>query len=130
MEWMILINTIEIKLWDRAFSLQVSYEMFEDETITAAQKSAVKMLAMHPEWIVSAKARVECFCKEQVLADNENNRKDNIFSYIKPEYLFVKREDHPRVALMCKYRYDMEHGLAVVFAADGGITVGIQDIIL
>ena len=71
-----------------------------------------------------------CKIKYLCLADNENNRKDNIFSYIKPEYLFVKREDHPRVALMCKYRYDMEHGLAVVFAADGGITVGTQDIIL
>ncbi len=87
-------------------------------------------MAMHPEWIVAAKAQVVRFCKEEVLADNENNKKDNIFSYIKPDYLFVKREDHPRVALMCKYRYDMEHGLAVVFDTDGSVKVGTQDIIL
>ena len=31
---------------------------------------------------------------------------------------------------MCKYRYDIEHGLAVVFATDGSVTVGLQDFIL
>ena len=125
-----MIKELNLSIWERAFLLPVEYDCYDDEIVTDTQKNAVKMMAMHSEWIVSAKARVECFCKEQVLADNENNRKDNIFSYIKPEYLFVKREDHPRVALMCKYRYDMEHGLAVVFAADGGITVGTHDIIL
>ena len=72
----------------------------------------------------------ERFCREEVIADSENNKKDNIFSYIKPEYIFVKCEDHPRVAIMCKYRYDIEHGLAVVFATDGSVTVGLQDFIL
>ena len=31
---------------------------------------------------------------------------------------------------MCKYRYDEEHGLAVVFYSEGKVTVGDQDIIL
>ena len=31
---------------------------------------------------------------------------------------------------MCKYRYDPEHGLAVVFSHEGKVSVGIQDIIL
>lgn len=127
---MILINTFDLKIWDRAFSLEVSYEIFEDETVTNAQKKAVETLAVQHKLIAKAKEAVEDYCKDQVLADNMNNKKDNIFSYIKPDYLFVKREDHPRVALMCKYRYDMEHGLAVIFAADGNITVGPQDIIL
>ena len=60
-----------------------------------------------------------------------NIKKDNIFSYIKPDYLFVKRDDEcPRVALMCKYRYEPENGLAIVYSSDGKAKVGIQDIIL
>jgi len=125
-----LISELNISIWKRAFLLPVEYDCYDDEVVTDAQKSAAKMLTMHPEWIVSAKAQIERFCREEVLADSENNKKDNIFSYIKPDYLFVKHEDHPRVAIMCKYRYDPEHGLAVVFSADGSITVGPQDIIL
>lgn len=125
-----MINELNISIWERAFLLPVEYDCYDNEVITDAQKSAAKMLAMHPEWIVSAKTQVERFCREEVLADSENNKKDNIFSYIKPDYLFVKREDHPRVAIMCKYRYDIEHGFAVVFSADGDISVGLQDIIL
>lgn len=82
-----MIKELNLSIWERAFLLPVEYDCYDDEIVTDTQKNAVKMMAMHSEWIVSAKARVECFCKEQVLADNENNRKDNIFSYIKPEYL-------------------------------------------
>ena len=86
---------------------------------------------MHPEWIEQSKAKVECFCREQIENDENNLKKDNIFSYIKPEYLFVKNEkENTRVALMCKYKYDLEHGLAVVFFKDGNIIAGLQDIIL
>jgi len=34
------------------------------------------------------------------------------------------------VAIMCKYKYDIEHGIAIVFFSDGKIEVGTQDIIL
>lgn len=125
-----MINELNISIWERTFLLPVEYDCYDDEVVTAAQKSAVKTLTIHPEWITSAKEHVERFCREEVIADSENNKKDNIFSYIKPDYLFVKREDHPRVAIMCKYRYDIEHGLAVVFATDGSVTVGLQDFIL
>lgn len=125
-----MINELNISIWERTFLLPVEYDCYDDEVVTDAQKSAVKTLTMHPEWIVSAKAHVERFCREEVIADSENNKKDNIFSYIKPDYLFVKRDEHPRVAIMCKYRYDIEHGLAVVFATDGSVTVGLQDFIL
>ena len=64
------------------------------------------------------------------MADDENKKKDNILSYVKPEYIFVKREDNPRILILCKYRYDLEHGLAIVFSPDGSIVVGPQDIIL
>ena len=125
-----MINELNISIWERAFLLPVEYDCYDDEIVTDSQKSAVKMLTMHPEWIVSAKEQVKSFCREEVLKDDENNKKDNIFSYVKPEYLFVKHETKPRIAIMCKYRYDMEHGLAVVFSADGRITVGPEDIIL
>lgn len=124
-------ETLKLTIWDREFTLPIEYDCYKGEKITKAQKSAVKTFAGHKDWIDESKPSVEEFCREQVMEDEENQKKDNIFSYIKPEYLFIKRDaENPRVAMMCKYRYDPEHGLAIVYSADGEVTVGIQDIIL
>ena len=95
------------------------------------QVKAVENFTQHLEWVEMSKAKVEEYCKDDVMGDDENQKKDNVFSYIKPETLFVERaKEYPCVAIMCKYRYDPEHGLAIVFSHDGEITVGSQDIIL
>lgn len=126
-----MINKLRMIVWDRRFTLPVAYECYENETVTDAQVEAINNFAAHLSWIESARTTVEKYCKEDVFEDDTNSKKDNIFSYIKPETVFVKRDiANPRVALMCKYRYDPEHGLAIVFASDGSVTVGIQDIIL
>lgn len=130
-ESLILIEFLEITIWGRLFTLPVEYDCYEGEEITEAQIQALKQFRTHTEWIEQSKSAVENYCKEQVMSDDENNKKDNIFSYIKPECLFVKRDkENPRIALMCKYRYDLEHGLAVVFSSYGEVAVGLQDIIL
>lgn len=125
-----MIESLELTIWERALTLPVQYDCYEGEDITKEQIEALKHFSSHSEWISTSKDYVETFCKGSVMEDTENS-KDNIFSYIKPESIFVKRDkEHPRVALMCNYRYDIEHGLAIVFSSDGEITIGSQDIIL
>ena len=123
-------NEISMIIWGREFILPIEYRCYDDEPVSKVQQNAVDVLCNHPEWVERAKNAVEKYCRELVVEDADNGKKDNIFSYVKPEYLFVKHEAKPRVAIMCKYRYDMEHGLAVVFSSDDDISVGPQDIIL
>lgn len=126
-----MIESLEVSIWGRSFELPVEYDCYEDEEVTKAQIQAIKHFKSHTEWIERSKSVVEDYCREQVMSDDENAKKDNIFSYLKPECLFVKRDkENPRIAMICKCRYDLEHGLAVVFSSDGEVTVGIQDIIL
>lgn len=126
-----MIKTLDITIWEREFSLPVEYDCYKGESVTKEQTKALETFSSHLDWIANSKSFVEEFCKDQVMEDDENKKKDNIFSYVKPECIFVKRDkEYPRIALMCKYRYDLEHGLAVVFSSDGTATVGIQDIIL
>ena len=126
-----MIESLEVIIGGRSFTLPVEYDCYEGEEVTKAQIQALKRFKSHTEWIAQSKSIVEEYCREQVMSDDKNAKKDNIFSYIKPECLFVKRDkENPRIAMMCKYRYDLEHGLAVVFSSDGEVTVGIQDIIL
>lgn len=126
-----MIESLETTIWGRKFTLPVEYDCYEGEEVTKAQIQALKNFRFHTEWIEKSRSIVEKYCREQVMSDEENTKKDNIFSYIKPECLFVKQDkENPRIAMMCKYRYDLEHGLAVVFSSDGKATVGMQDIIL
>lgn len=126
-----MIKTIEITIWERKFNLPVEYDCYKGEKVTKEQMSALEAFKSQGRWIEDSKKKVEAFCRDDVKGDDENQKKDNIFSYIKPESIFVKRDkENPRVAIMCKYRYDPEHGIAVVFSHDGNVTVGIQDIIL
>jgi hypothetical protein len=109
----------------------VKFDCYSGEQVTKEQVEALENFENHPEWISNAKPVVETFCSKKVAEDLENQKKDNIFSYLKPDYLFIKRDSRsPRVAIMCKYRYDMENGLAVVFSNSGSASVGLQDSIL
>lgn len=107
------------------------YDCYKGETVTAEQTAALKRFISHPDWIKNARDQVEAYYRDRPVEDEEDPQKDNIFHYVKPVYIFVKRDKScPRVALMCEYRYDPEHGLAIVFSADGHVAVGQQDIIL
>ena len=125
-----MINAVKMRIWGRDFSLPVEYDCYKGEEVTEEQENAIAEFNNRQDLIEVSKSIIEDYCKDQVKEDNENLKKDNIFSYIKPEYLFVKREDKPRILMMCKYRYDLEHGLAVVFTTEGNVLVGSQDMIL
>lgn len=124
-------ETLKLIIWDREFTLPIEYDCYKGEKVTKEQKKALKNFVEHKEWIEASKTQVEEYCREQVSEDEDNQKKDNIFSYVKPDYVFIKRDkEDPRVAMMCKYRYDPEHGIAIVYSSDGKATVGIQDIII
>ena len=126
-----MIKKVSIEIWERQFDLNVVFDCYSGESVTQEQLDALNKFISNSKWIANAKKDVEKYCKKQVLRDDGNQKKDNIFSYIKPEAVFIKRDKtKPRGALMCKYRYDPEHGLAVVFDTNGKVTVGAQDIIL
>lgn len=126
-----MIESVAIMIWDREFILPIEYNCYDGEKVTDEQIKALERFLSNEKWIDKAKGCVEDYCRDDVMDDDTNNKKNNIFSYIKPECIFIKHESkYPRIALMCKYRYDIEHGLAIVFSRSGDVTVGIQDLIL
>lgn len=126
-----LTKKVNINIWDRDFNLPIEYDCYKGETILDEQIDALNKFISNLDIIGKSKEKVVKYCKKEVAADDKNEKKDNIFSYIKPDYIFVKRDKKdPRVAIMCKYKYDPENGIAVVFTSKDKISVGLQDIIL
>lgn len=124
-------NKENIMIWGRAFQLNVCLECYPGETVLDSQKDALALLVREPTSIEAAKKAVE----EYVVADNKRSfpdgKIDNIFKYVMPTSIFVPHDkNHLVAAILCNYKFDMEHGLAIVFEDGKYQTVGAQDIIL
>ena len=75
--------------------------------------------------------RVQAYCFQHGAQEHNEQANDNVFRYVMPKYLFIPQGEKRRtVALMCDYRYDPEHGLAVVFENEKLSEIGPQDVIL
>ena len=122
-------NNINVEIWGRKFDLYVSYQNFPDETVTPNQTATLNAIASvdFSESLINV--------KQYVLKHNEydikSNYIDNIFKYVVPKSILITRTKGNRVfAIMCHYKFDMEHGLAVVFENEKFKEVGSEDIIL
>ena len=120
-----------MNIWDREFELDITYDCYSDEEITQKQKDAIDKFLNAENEITKALEKVKAYClnlnKKVIGEDNISN----IFKYVVPKYLFVPRDDINRVvAIMCKYKYDAESGLAIVFRNEKFAQIGRQDIVL
>ena len=56
---------------------------------------------------------------------------ENIFKYVVPKKVFVPHSKKTsKVAIMCNYKFDMEHGIAVIFENGKFHGVDTQDAVL
>ena len=124
-------GNIQLEIWGRLFDLDVIYDCYEDEEILDSQKMAFnKFIENNTKLLQTAYSEIEKYCRKNHSDELEDDF-ENIFKYVKPESLFIKRRPDDRIiALMCKFKFDLEHGLAVVIKNEEAFEVGLQDIIL
>jgi hypothetical protein len=116
------------RIWGRDFNLKVVYDCYIGEEIIEEQKEALKEFVANRNLIESSKDTVEQYCLKKNKREIGSDKITNIFKYVIPESIFVKRDC--RVAIMCRYKFDAEHGIAVVYKQGKLKEVGSQDIIL
>lgn len=122
-------NKLKIIIWDREFELSVIYQNFPGEEVTDDQDRTVK--AILDIDFSMAKVAVEKYIKQFNSEELNGEEITNIFRYVMPKSLLIPREHGRRIfAVMCNYKFDMEHGLAIVYENEKCKSVGPQDIIL
>lgn len=120
-----------INIWNREFQLPIAYMCDSDETVTQIQKEAEQRFFEKASEILSDAGEIKRFCLKNNGADIKENEITNIFKYVMPVEIFVLRcEDKREVAIMCNYRFDMEHGLAVIFENEELVNIISQDQII
>lgn len=119
---------LNVNIWGRKIDLEVVYDCYAGEEVLPVQKDSLELFISKNMAGNDSKNAVENYCLENNQAEIGADKIENIFKYVMPESLFVKRDG--RIVIMCNYKFDPEHGIAVVFE-DGIVTaVGHQDIIL
>lgn len=116
-------------IWNRDFELDIKYECYPGEKVLDNQKKVVN-------WIKNEKMIGETldYVKQYVLQTADGlveSPIDNIFKYVMPKSIFVPHcKETSKFAIMCNYKFDMEHGIAVVFENGKYKEIGMQDIVL
>lgn len=103
-----------INIWNRALNLKTIYECYGDEEVTKSQQESLERFISDAE-LDKALPAVKRYCLEDENM-TEETKIENIFKYVIPRAIFVKRNNRKRiVAVVCDYKLDEEHGLAIVF---------------
>jgi hypothetical protein len=124
-------NSVELDVWGRRLKLEVEYDCYPGEEILQSQRDAFAALASSNRAFSSSEGAVRTYCQKTNPEDFIDYDSTNIFKYVMPTTIFVKRAEGKHVvALMCDYRFDPEHGIAVVFENEKLSDIGMQDIIL
>ena len=106
----------KITIWDRAFDLSVVYECYAGEEVLESQREAFAMLEDNEKEVADSLAAVKKYVQKTGADQLKDDGIENIFKYVMPKSIFVPHTKKHRIAaIMCNYKFDMEHGIAVVF---------------
>ena len=120
----------KLLIWNREFDLRVVFDSY-DEEVLPIQKQALEAFLKAENTIQESKQQLEKYILNDEYAEIEGNSIDNIFKYVIPTDIYMPRTPETRtVALLCDYRFDEEHGIAIVFENEQFKEIGEQDIVL
>ena len=118
-------------IWERQYDLPVVFDCFDNEEVLPIQKQALEAFLKAENTIQESKKQLEKYILNDEYAEIEGNSIDNIFKYVIPTDIYIPRTPETRtVALLCDYRFDEEHGLAIIFENEQFKEIGEQDIVL
>ena len=124
-------NNVNLIIWGRTFDLPVVFDCYSDEEILPEQKEALEKFRRSKDALDAAKSAVENYCLKLNAKEICEDSIMNILKYVMPYSLYVRRSasSDRYVGLMCKYRFNPEDGLAVLFKNEELYDIGTSDIL-
>ena len=122
-------DKVFLTIWGREFDLDVIYDVYAGESVLPEQSLSLQKFLAKSDVLIENMAAVANYCINDGNAE-AGGQIENIFKYVMPRSLFVPRETIVRkVALLCDYKFDFEHGLALIFENEKLSEIGTQDIL-
>ena len=120
-------------IWGRSLDLNIVYDCYSGESILDSQKSAFKEFCNQAEAVFeNAKKKAEEYCLKTNRSEIGTDYIENIFKYVKPKALYIKRSTNGEriVAILCAYKFNPDDGIAIVFVNECFSAIGTENIIL
>lgn len=122
-------SDVRLNIWDRIFDVDIIFQNFSGDNVSDTQKNIAYSITSI-DFTDSLEALKRYIIKHNSPEMDESTIQ-NIFRYVIPKGVFIPFDNENRVfAIMCNYKFDMEHGLAIVYEDGHFKDVGPQDIIL
>ena len=124
-------NKITMKIWGREFDIEVYIRKSQNSDIAFLQEEAYNKFMESQSIIDEAEKSLISYIEKNYRNDLTENKVENIFKYVIPKTLFLPRMVKERtVVLLCDFKFDIEHGLAVVFENEKFKEIVSQDEVL
>ncbi len=121
-------SKVKMEIWGRECNLEVFYKNYKGKEITDNQKASYDKFIGSKDAIDKAKIKLTSYIEDNY---KEAGKIENVFKYVIPKMIYIPREEKHRIcALLCDFKFDMEHGLALVFENEKFKEVISQDDIL
>ena len=121
--------TEKIEIWGRKFNILVDYNLYPDEVASDEQKARLASFTSKPQLLNDITVISEYCLKNNGKEIGTNI--DNIFKYVIPTSIFIpKCNNKNRVVLLCNYKFDIEHGLAIIYENNQFVGIVSQDYVL
>ena len=122
-------NKLSKNIWGRDFELDVIYKVFDNAGATEVQEDAISKFN-EIENLDDSLDQVKQYVFENDGKDNGIVSIDNIFKYVMPKCIYVPKAPNRVVAVLCDYKFDPEHGMAVVYENEEFSFVGEEGTVI
>ena len=104
----------EIFIWNRKIKVRIDYDLYDNDTATDEQEKRLEEF-INSTNLLSDVTAISDYCLQHNRKEIGNSI-DNIFKYVSPTSILVPQsEEKKRIIVMCNYKFDIEHGIAMVF---------------
>lgn len=122
-------NKVMVNIWGRDFELPVHYQVYPGEEVTDNQRSALE--DVHFVDYYEAQPEIRDYIQRYFSAELNNQSMENLFRFVIPKSIYIPRlPETKRFAIMCDFKFDMEHGIGMEFEEKRFRMAGAQDWIL
>lgn len=122
-------NKLSKNIWGRNFELDVIYKVFDNAGATEVQEDAISKFN-EIENLDDSLNHVKQYVLENDGKDNGIVSIDNIFKYVMPKCIYVPKVKNRVVAVLCDYKFDPEHRMAVVYENEEFSFVGEEGTVI
>ena len=122
-------SKMNICIWGRKFELDVIYKTFDNANATDTQVAAIEEFGKKDQ-IDDSLEHVKEYVIKNDGKENGITAIDNIFRFVMPRCIYVPQEKNRTVAILCDYKFDPEHGIAVVYENGEYIAVEEEGVVI